>query len=593
MSSNSEIVALDDFEHILLRPTMYVGSVDKSEEKIPIIRDNKVITEAREISVGFYKMMIEILDNAFDEAKRQKGAMPRIEIHFDTTTNSVEIIDTGGGFMNGSAINQKTGDTNVASAVTRLRAGSNFTNDSKEENLIGTNGVGAALVNMLSDEFRITTINSKEEYTQSWNLFKSDGPTVSKKKRNQNTGTSVFFIPRKDVFKKCKWDKEYIHTMMVFKQFLKKTDPMISQMDFICTFDGIQLDLDIQFVPDHHFKAESKYGTLFVWESFSQSATISFVNGALCTGIHQLVTREWINDAFDSTTAHKFYECFFVLNLPPKIVKFGDQNKTKFVINRGDMTPLLESAFLAKIKRGIKKSDIYEPVLRRIADDNKETDVKNLRTEKRKQKNKISDKFFPPSTSTKNLFVVEGGSALGSLIQKRNPKFDAVYALKGKVKNARKLSDLSSNSEIIDLMNILNLDPSSDTKCKYERIVISTDADPDGHHISSLLINLFHLWFPNVIRQGKLFVLKTPLISVKDKSKIHYFYTQEEYQKYNMPKGGIIRYHKGLGSLNKEDWEIIFQNMQLQKIVEDSRSDYMMKVAFGLNAGLRKKWLQS
>jgi topoisomerase-4 subunit B len=593
MNSNGEIVALDDFEHVLLRPTMYVGSVDKSEEKIPIIRNNKVIVESRDISVGFYKMMIEILDNAFDEAKRLKGQMPKIEIHFDSKTNGVTVVDTGGGFLNGSAVNKKTGDTNVASAVTRLRAGTNFTNDNKEENLIGTNGVGAALVNMLSDEFSITTINSKESYTQEWTQFVSKGPKVEKKKSGVQTGTTVFFQPRKDMFKRCKWDKEYVHSMMIFKQFLKKNDPIISDLEFICTFDGEQLDLDVSFVPENNFKIETTIGVLYVWESFPQSSTISFINGAICTGIHQLITREWLNDAFDSPVAHKFYECFFMLNLPPKIVRFGDQNKTKFVINRGEMTPILEKAFFNKIKRSLNRSDIYEPILRKIAESNKEADVKQLKSEKRKQKNKISDKFFPPSTSPENLFIVEGGSALGSLIQKRNPKFDAVYALTGKIKNARKLSDLTSNGEIIDLMNILNLDPTNDTKCKYERIIISTDADPDGHHISSLLINLFHLWFPNVIRQGRLYVLKTPLISVKENSKIHYFYTNKEYTTFETSKNAVIRYHKGLGSLNKEDWEVIFDKMQLHKIVEDSRSDHMMKVAFGVNAGLRKKWLQS
>ena len=88
--------------------------------------------------------------------------------------------------------------------------------------------------------------------------------------------------------------------------------------------------------------------------------------------------------------------------------------------------------------------------------------------------------------------IVSHNSAMGSLLQKRDPKIDAAYALKGKIKNARKLSDLTSNAEIIDLMNILNLDPENDRACKFLRVVIATDADPDGHHIASLIIQLFH-----------------------------------------------------------------------------------------------------
>ena len=115
----------------------------------------------------------------------------------------------------------------------------------------------------------------------------------------------------------------------------------------------------------------------------------------------------------------------------------------------------------------------------------------------------------------------------------------------------------------------------------------------DGSHIASLIINLFYLWFPNVIRQGRLFILKTPLLSVKDKNKMNYFYDMDEFTKFALPKNAQIRYHKGLGSLSKEDWIVIFEDMKLLKILEDSNSAHMMKVAFGLSAGLRKKWLQS
>ena len=117
MGNNKEIIALNDFEHVRLRPTIYIGSVEKSEERVTLIRDNNVIQDMKEISVGFYKLMIEMLDNSFDEAKRMKGSMPRIEIHFNTKDNSVKVVDTGGGFVNASTINKKTGITNVASAM--------------------------------------------------------------------------------------------------------------------------------------------------------------------------------------------------------------------------------------------------------------------------------------------------------------------------------------------------------------------------------------------------------------------------------------------------------------------------------------------
>jgi DNA gyrase/topoisomerase IV subunit B len=595
MGSSKEIVALSDFEHVLKRPTMYIGSVEKSEEKIAIAKPGKITLETREISVGFYKLMTEILDNAFDEAKRMKGEMKRIEIHFLSKTNMVTVVDTGGGFINASKINSKTGMTNVASAMTMLRAGSNFYNDNSQENLIGTNGVGASIVNMLSDTFHIRTVNTDENYEQEWDKFNSkDGHSI-KKTGSEETGTSVTFIPRKDIFKGCEWDRDYIHTMMIFRQFMKRTDPIISNLEFICTFDGEALDLDISFLPDDCFKVDTKSGVLYVWESYPQSASVSFVNGAICTGIHQRIIGEWLNEAFESPSAGKFYEAFIVLNLPPKVVRFGDQNKTRFVTSRGEITPYLDKTFLPAIKRQLKTNPIYDRILKRIADSEREGDVSSLRKEKRKQKNKISDKYFPPSSRTKNLFIVEGGSAMGSILQKRDPKTDAVYALKGKIRNARKLSDLTSNSEIVDLMNILNLDPENDRTCKFEKVIISTDADPDGlGHIASLITNLFYKWFPNVIRQGRLFILQTPLLSVDESRKTKYFYSMRDFENYNKnKKPSNVRYLKGLGSLSRPDWEHVFGEMRLFRLAEDSRSDKMMEMAFGTNSALRKKWLQS
>ena len=593
MASNREIVALSDFEHVLERPTMYISSVEPSEERLQLIRALKIVSEIKEISLGFYKLMNEILDNSIDEAKRQAGKLKNIEIRFNSVTGEVSVEDTGGGFFNGSAINVKTGLTNVATAMQMLRAGTNFKNKDSEETLIGTNGVGASVVNMLSDYFVIKTVNSKEIYTQEWKQFLTDGPVITPN-IDTPTGTIVSFNPRKDVFKDCKWDKDYIHTMMIFRKFLMKTDPLISKIDFKCFFDNVELNLDIEFVPEN-FKVETKHGSIYVWESFSQSSSISFINGAQCTGIHQRIISEWVNEVFVSQLAGRFYETMIVLNLPPKLVTFQDQNKTRYGKTRGEITPILEKCFAQSIKRNLKNSPIYEKIMTKIAESEREGDVKNLRNKKRAQRNKISDKYFPPSIKTANLFMVEGGSAMGSILQKRDPKSDAVYALKGKIRNARRLADLTSNSEIVDLMNILNLDPENDKACKFERVIIATDYDPDGiGHIASLIVNLFWKWFPEVIRQGKLFILQTPLLSVDESKKVKYFYSMREFENYTkVKKPSNVRYLKGLGSLSISDWVYVFGDMKLLQITEDPKSAKVMEMAFGVNAGLRKKWLQS
>jgi len=181
---------------------------------------------------------------------------------------------------------------------------------------------------------------------------------------------------------------------------------------------------------------------------------------------------------------------------------------------------------------------------------------------------------------------------MGSILQKRDPKKDGVYALKGKIKNARSLSDLADNREILELMQILNLDPEGqDLICPFERVVISTDQDPDGAHITSLLINLFYSWFPWMIKQGRVQFLETPLVSSGDKSK-KYYYSLDEFKKTaGKSDKSNIRYLKGLGSLSLDDWDHVMKNKRIVTLIEDKKTKYHLNMAFGKSSEERKKWL--
>ena len=594
-ASNKEIVALSDFEHVLHRPTMYIGSVEKSEEKVQIVEPGKLVEKNKIISVGFYKMLNEIVDNAFDEAKRMKGQMPKIRVEIDSKTNRVKVTDTGGGFINAEKPNPKTGQSNVETAMSMLRAGSNFYNEDSTDSLIGTNGVGAALVNMLSDEFSIETVNNDIHFVATWNKFAKTEETCRPKKRGEQTGTTVTYIPRKDVFKDCNWDKEYLHTMFIFRQFLKKEDPVISNLVIEFVFDGQVMDLDINFIPDGALAFKNKLGMFFVWEKYESGTSASFVNGALCTGIHQRIFTDWVNEIFDYQLAHHFYDTFLILNFPPKLVRFADQNKTKYAAGRWEIQPMLEKEFHKKLRHAVLRSEFYEAVKKKIDERNLKQDLNAIKNKKRAAAKKISDKYFPPSGSKGTLFIVEGSSAMGSILQKRDPRVDAVYSLKGKIKNARSLSDLSTNNEIIDLMNILNLEPRDGSKCAFSNVAIATDWDPDGiGHIASLVINLFYKWFPQVIEQGKLNILITPLVSAEVNNKRKYFYSLHEwgqFEKSGTPYRGV-RYLKGLGSLSVEDWQLIMAERKMFKVRQDRSAAKFIDIAFGLNSDKRKKWLE-
>ena len=126
---NKTIEVLTDFEHIIKRPTMYVGSVKRSEEVVPIIGDGFIKSVTKEHSVGMYKLFDEVFANSVDEAKRMQTTMKKITVEVSSKENSISITDTGDGFTNGSTINKKSGMSTIETAVSMLRAGSNFDND--------------------------------------------------------------------------------------------------------------------------------------------------------------------------------------------------------------------------------------------------------------------------------------------------------------------------------------------------------------------------------------------------------------------------------------------------------------------------------
>ncbi|MCK9576013.1 MAG: ATP-binding protein, partial [Clostridia bacterium] len=584
-------------------PTMYIGSVEENEEDVRVITDGIIISKKKVISIGFYKLLNEIVDNAFDEAKRQDGKMPMISVDFDSKTNRVTVTDTGGGFINASKINTSkintTKMTNVETALTMLRAGSNFKNNEIDETILGTNGVGASIVNMLSNEFEVTTINDSEVYYQKWVDFKTVTKDIRKKTPKDKCGTTISFIPLTSMFKNCKWDFEYIEAQMIFREFIKSQEPITQNLKFVVTWDGVTMDLNKPFLPKESFVLNSKIGTLHIWKAASDDyfKQTSFVNTALCTGPHQTILQEFMGELFDYKGSWLFWCSAMIINIPPKFVRFGDQNKTKLASGRWEIQPILEKHFLSNFAKEFKKTSLYKEIQQLVDERKKTDDSRELKKQLRNVKKRVvSDKYFPPSERKGTLFIVEGGSAMGSLLQERNAKTDGVYALKGKIKNARSARDLTSNFEIVELMHILDIKPGEDKNCSYDKIYIATDWDPDGvGHIASLVMNLFFKWFPNVIDQNRLFLMSTPLVSVDVNKERKYFYSTKEFGEYaesKIEKYNNVRYLKGLGSLALEDWEIIMKYRDAWRVYADRSAAKYLWVAFDSKSLYRKRWLE-
>lgn len=587
--SKKKIQVLSDFEHILKRPTIYVGSVKITEESIPKVDKDKICLVPRHISVGMYKLFDEVFSNCVDEAKRMKKPMKLIRIEVEPSTNKITIADTGEGFVDGSKINEKSGVSNIETAVSMLRAGSNFDNDGLSDTLIGTNGMGVSLVNALSSEFSIVSTNSKEVYSQSWSNFKASKPKIEKR-TSQNLGTSVTFIPLHEIFEHCKWNKEILLSLLILKKRVLESEAHTKniQLEFVWKSDIHQISTSS--LQQMSFKTQ--LGEILFWEKEGESGSVSFVNSAMCSGIHQKIIMDQIADVLEDSLAHHFYDFCFILNLPPSLVKFGDQNKTRFVTKREEVEKIILESFEGSLRK-FYTTPLFKTIKEKVERRKKDAALKKIRKEKKNVNVKFSHKYFPPTSRiAENLFIVEGLSAMGSILQKRNPSRDGVYALKGKIKNARNLSDLSDNREILELMQILNLDPeNSQGECPYEKIVIATDQDPDGSHITSLLISLFYNWFPWIIDKKMLNFLDTPLVTTGDKSK-EYFYSLTEFKTATARKKlANVRYLKGLGSLSLDDWDYVMKNKRVVTIVRDKKSGQMLEMAFGNSSELRKIWL--
>jgi DNA gyrase/topoisomerase IV subunit B len=262
-------------------------------------------------------------------------------------------------------------------------------------------------------------------------------------------------------------------------------------------------------------------------------------------------------------------------------------------VARQDIEGELEKNFKSKLLKLLSKSDISKNIEKNIEDRLHNENINKIRKSQKNSKRKLSDKFTPSTKIKDTIFLCEGLSASGSIKQCRNSEKDAIYALRGKVKNAKKLSDLANNVELVDLVNILNIEPGSDKLPEYRRIVIAADEDQDGQAISGLLINFFYLWFKNLVTEKRLYRLVTPLVVCDYEKERKYFNTLKEFELFIKDhKVSSINYLKGLGSLSIDDWQYVMNNMILFQINQDSLSERNLNVVFGDNAAKRKKWLE-
>ncbi|MCE2741373.1 MAG: type IIA DNA topoisomerase subunit B [Sphingobacteriales bacterium] len=569
----SSIRSLDWREHIRLRPGMYIGKLG----------DGSAMDD------GIYILLKELLDNSIDEFVMGNGRQIDIKI----TDNRAFIRDYGRGIPLGKVIE----------CVSQINTGGKY--DSKAfKKSVGLNGVGTKAVNALSQHFKVQSFRDGKT-----KIVDFEKGVLTKDHKLQDTiepnGTAITFIADDTIFKHFKYINEYIENMLWNYVYLNSGLTIWFNDKKYFSKDGL-LDLlkrktneEAIRYPIIHLKGED-IEVAITHENQYGEEYYSFVNGQHTTqgGTHLNAFRE----AFAKTIRDFYKKDFDLADIRASIIAavslrvqepvFESQTKTK--LGSQTMAPTESQTVKQFVMDFMKKSlddylhkhpDAADALLRRINQSERErkemAGIKKLANERAKKANLHNKKLrdcrihFNEGKDERKfdttLFITEGDSASGSITKSRNVELQAVFSLRGKPLNSYGLTKkvVYENEEFNLLQHALNIEESIED-LRYNRIVVATDADVDGMHIRLLLLTFFLQFFPDLAKNGHLYILETPLFRVRNKQKTIYCYTDQERQNAIKQLGvrpEITRF-KGLGEISPEEFGLfIGEDMRLQPVV--------------------------
>jgi len=596
------IRSLDWKEHIRLRPGMYIGKLGDGAAQ----------------DDGIYVLIKEILDNSIDEYVMGYGKQIDIQVQ----EGEVYVRDYGRGIPLGK----------VVDCVSKINTGGKY--DSKAfKKSVGLNGVGTKAVNALSDNFIVKAIRdgkSKEATFHRGELV-SNGKIV---KSSDFNGTIMRFKPDASIFKNYKFRPEYIENQLWNYAYLNAGLKIKFNGKTFHSKDGL-LDLlkhktnsvtESLRYPIIHIKADDIEVALTHGSAYSEEY-YSFVNGQNTTqgGTHLAAFRDalvkTIRDHFGKSYDTKDIHSAVIGAISVRVEEpvFESQTKTKLGSqNIGPDGPSMRSFILDFLKKHLdnylhQHPDTAKELQKRIQQSERErkeiAGVKKLANERAKKANLHNKKLrdcrvhFGDKRGQEDeklattIFITEGDSASGSITKARNVRTQAVFSLRGKPLNCYNMTKkvVYQNEEFNLLQHALNIEDGIDG-LRYNNVVVATDADVDGMHIRLLLLTFFLQFFPDLVKQGHLYILETPLFRVRDKQKTIYCYSEEEKAaaiKSLRGKPEITRF-KGLGEISPNEFSgFIGDDIRLEPVylsattsIEDVLSYYM-----GKNTPQRQKFI--
>lgn len=559
---------LSEREHIIQRPSMYIGAVDLTKSNEYVFEDGKIVHKEISYVPGFIKIINEIIDNSVDVAIKTNFEKCN-QISVKMTEDTVEVQDNGTGIP---VTKNADGHYLAELAWGHARAGSNF-DDDENRTQIGMNGVGSFATNCFSKKFVGKTDDGNQLYTIT---FKDNAESFTDKveKSKGTSGVNVKFWPDLSKFGIDKIDDVHMNVIM---QRLINLSMSFPEITFKFNSKKINVNSFKKYVSllNENFEMyeTEDYKFAVLPNADDDFRQFSYVNGLKIPdgGTHidiisyQIVSR--IRDKLakkfktikPGDIKNKLMIVAFLKNV--KNTKFNSQSKEKITNGAAEINAYFgEIPFdqiAAKILRNKAIIDPITEVYRIKEEFRKRQELKGLQKTVKKIK---SDKYLPSIGKRKFLLLVEGESALGGLSPVLGRKECGYYVLKGKPLNAYSAaqSKFTANKELSELYKIIQNEG-------YEYVVYATDQDLDGYHIRGLLTGFFVRYMPEL--KGNIGMLQTPVIGVTKKDKlVNWYYNLND--KVQLKTGEKSSYYKGLGSWDSDDLKQVVQTDGINKMIQ-------------------------
>lgn len=597
---DTSIKTLDPVTHIRTRPGMYVGEPGTGAMYHDCI----------------YILMKEVIDNSIDEFVMGAGKKIDVTVNYDTGETSVR--DYGRGIPLGK----------VVDCVSQMNTGGKFDSDSFQFSA-GMNGVGTKAVNALSEFFEVRSYR-EGEYSEAY--FK-EGRLQSKKrgkdKENQHSGTYIHYKPDVKVLKNFKVREEHVVRRMRMYAYVNAGLTIRLNGQEICSDHGLadliadEAQFEKLYAP-FHIKTKN-FEIIFTHTNRFGEEYYSFVNGQYTTdgGTHLTAFKEALTKALNEYDSKKKFDgddirdgLIGAVSLRIMNPVFEGQTKIKFVMNdiRSDLVKEMQKEILSALHRSSSETD---KLIAKIEETGKirsqlntikkqareRTQAVSVRVPQLKDcKNhlkldKVNKKTGKPEGDDTMIFLTEGQSAGGTLGLARDTMTQAVFFLKGKPLNTCGLNKdvLYKNEEFFNLIKTLDIEETLD-HLRYSKIIFATDADVDGLHIRMLLTTFFMRFYRQLISDGRVFILETPLFRVRNKKEHYFCYTDQEREAAirKCGKGCEITRFKGLGEIDKDDFKgFIGKDIRLTPVTcsDDIDVEKTIKFYMGQNTPERKDYI--